>query len=69
MTAIRDVGGITIGQDKASSEIYGMPRACAERGILQAIIPLSQMSPQILQALRYTEKSAQDGRAKSLGAG
>jgi two-component system, chemotaxis family, protein-glutamate methylesterase/glutaminase len=68
MTAIRDAGGITIGQDEASSAVYGMPRACAECGILQVVIPLSQITAQILQALRYTEKVEQQGRAKSLGA-
>lgn len=56
MTAIRDAGGITIGQDEESSAIYGMPRACAESGVLQGIIPLSRMTTQILQALRYTGK-------------
>lgn len=68
MTAIRDAGGITIGQDEASSVVYGMPRACAERGILQVVLPLSQMTAQILQTLRYTEKAGQDGSVNSLGA-
>jgi two-component system chemotaxis response regulator CheB len=66
MTAIRDVGGITIGQDEASSTVYGMPRVCAESGILQCVVPLMQMKSRILQALRYTEKNEQNGNAKSL---
>jgi two-component system, chemotaxis family, protein-glutamate methylesterase/glutaminase len=56
MTAIRQAGGITIGQDEASSTVYGMARACAERGILQTIVPLEHMTAQILSALRYTRK-------------
>lgn len=68
MTAIHQAGGITIGQDEASSTVYGMPRACFERGILQAIVPLSQMKEQILRALHYTEKVGRDHTAKSLGA-
>jgi two-component system chemotaxis response regulator CheB len=68
MTAIREAGGITVGQDEASSAVYGMPRACAEGGVLQSVVPLSQMKAQILQLLRYTEKVGQDGSAKSLGA-
>jgi len=53
MTAIRDAGGITIGQDEATCVVYGMPRACADRGILQKVVPLSQVPQQILLALRY----------------
>jgi len=34
MTAIHDAGGLTMGQDEATSVVYGMPRCCAERGIL-----------------------------------
>jgi two-component system, chemotaxis family, protein-glutamate methylesterase/glutaminase len=66
MTAIHEAGGITIGQDQASSAVYGMPRVCAERGILQWVVPLSQMKSQILQALRYAGKNEQNGNAKSL---
>jgi two-component system chemotaxis response regulator CheB len=68
MTAIHHVGGITIGQDQASSAVYGMPRVCAERGILQHVAPLPQMKAQILLALRYTEKPEPDSSVKSLGA-
>lgn len=53
MTAIRDAGGITIGQDEASCAIYGMPRCCAENGVLQHVLPLTDIPTQILQALRY----------------
>ena len=65
MTAIRDAGGITIGQDKASSAVYGMPRVCAESGILQGVIPLSQMKSQILRVLRYVEKNERNGNDNS----
>jgi two-component system, chemotaxis family, protein-glutamate methylesterase/glutaminase len=53
MTAIRDAGGITIGQDEATSAVYGMPRCCAENGVLRKVVPLPQLSRYILQALRY----------------
>lgn len=53
MTAIRDAGGITIGQDEATSAVYGMPRACADRGVLQKVVALDQISGQILTALKY----------------
>lgn len=53
MTAIRDAGGVTIGQDEASSAVYGMPRACADRGVLQRILPLEKIPGGILSALNY----------------
>ncbi|PYV46070.1 MAG: hypothetical protein DMG94_11160 [Acidobacteria bacterium] len=53
MTAIRDTGGMTIGQDEATCAVYGMPRCCAENGVLQKVTSLSQLPRQILQAVRY----------------
>ena len=52
MTAIRDAGGLTIGQDESTCTIYGMPRACAENGVLQEVLPLYEIPNRILKALR-----------------
>lgn len=52
MTAIHLAGGLTIGQDEATCTVYGMPRVCAELGILGCIVPLSEIPTQILQATR-----------------
>ena len=53
MTAIQEAGGLTIGQDEATSAVYGMPRCCAERGILKRVVPLEQVPRHILQAIHY----------------
>jgi two-component system chemotaxis response regulator CheB len=53
MQAIHRLGGLTVGQDEASCAVYGMPRACAELGVLNRIVPLSHIPNQILQATRY----------------
>ena len=50
MRAIHLSGGLTLGQDEASCTVYGMPRACAQLGVLSQIVPLSEISPQILRA-------------------
>lgn len=50
--AIYRAGGITIGQDEASCTVYGMPRACADLGVLTRTLPLSQIPEQILLATR-----------------
>jgi two-component system chemotaxis response regulator CheB len=57
MTAIHAAGGRTIGQDEASSVVYGMPRCCAERGILQRVVPLSEVSAHILRAVHYIPRA------------
>jgi two-component system chemotaxis response regulator CheB len=59
MSAIREAGGITIGQDEATCAVYGMPRCCAEQGVLQRIVPLSEIPGQILRALRYKTPAVQ----------
>jgi two-component system, chemotaxis family, protein-glutamate methylesterase/glutaminase len=56
MTAIHEAGGITMGQDEASSVVYGMPRGCAEHGILEQVVPLSEMPRHILQTSHYRHK-------------
>lgn len=57
MNAIHRQGGLTIGQDEATCTVYGMPRACAELGILSRVVPLSQIPVQILQATRYRRRA------------
>jgi two-component system chemotaxis response regulator CheB len=61
MQAIYEVGGRTIGQDESSCAIYGMPRACAEAGLLQRVVPLLEIPDQILQATRYSATAQADG--------
>jgi two-component system chemotaxis response regulator CheB len=58
MKAIHREGGLTVGQDEASCAVYGMPRVCAEMGILDRVVPLSQISHEILQATRYQKAFA-----------
>ncbi|HYM74771.1 MAG TPA: chemotaxis-specific protein-glutamate methyltransferase CheB [Candidatus Dormibacteraeota bacterium] len=50
MKAIFDEGGLAIGQDQATCAVYGMPRACAELGILSRVVPLAQIPAQIVNA-------------------
>jgi two-component system, chemotaxis family, protein-glutamate methylesterase/glutaminase len=51
MSAIFRQGGLTIGQDEASCAVYGMPRVCANLGILNRIVPLTEIPTQILLAV------------------
>jgi two-component system, chemotaxis family, protein-glutamate methylesterase/glutaminase len=54
MQAIARVGGVTVGQDEATSTVYGMPRSCAESaGVLERVVPLTQIPEQVLLAAHY----------------
>jgi two-component system chemotaxis response regulator CheB len=53
MKAIRREGGLTVGQDEASCTVFGMPRVCGELGLLQRIVPLSEIPRYIVQATRH----------------
>jgi two-component system chemotaxis response regulator CheB len=53
MRAIQDAGGITVGQDEATCAVYGMPRTCADNGILQRVVPLDEVASVILEAIHY----------------
>ncbi len=57
MNAIHHEGGFTLGQDELTScAVYGMPRVCAEMGILDRVVPLSRIAHEILQATRTTAR-------------
>ncbi len=45
LLAMRRAGKVTIAQDQASSAVYGMPRAAAELGAAQMILPLDKIGP------------------------
>ena len=42
-------GGSVIAQDEASSVVWGMPGAVARAGLCQAVLPLKELAPKVLQ--------------------
>ncbi|SIO03066.1 two-component system, chemotaxis family, response regulator CheB [Rhodovulum sp. ES.010] len=50
MAALRNAGAHTIGQDQASSLVYGMPRAAHEIGAVAIQLPLEEIGPALLQS-------------------
>nr|WP_281378529.1 chemotaxis response regulator protein-glutamate methylesterase [Brevundimonas lenta] len=48
LLAMREAGGRTLGQDEASSVVYGMPRAAFEQGAVERQLPLHRLRPAIL---------------------
>jgi two-component system chemotaxis response regulator CheB len=57
MKAIRREGGLTVGQDEASCAVYGMPRVCAESGVLQRVVPLSEIPRYIVRTTRHYRRA------------
>jgi len=52
MARIRDNGGYTIAQDQETSVVYGMPRAAAQRGAVDRVLPLSKIANEIRAAVK-----------------
>jgi two-component system chemotaxis response regulator CheB len=57
MKAIRREGGLTVGQDEASCEAYGMPRVGVDLGVLQRVVPLSEIPRYIVQVTRHYRRA------------
>jgi two-component system chemotaxis response regulator CheB len=51
MAAIHRAGGYTLGEDERTCTVYGMPRACAESGILHNVLPLEAVPGEIIRVL------------------
>jgi two-component system chemotaxis response regulator CheB len=58
MQAIFQRGGFTLGQNQATCVVYGMPRACADLGVLNQVVPLPEIPQQILAALHHRTRAA-----------
>lgn len=46
---VKDCGGYIIGQDAATSVVYGMPRAAAQAGLVDRVLPLDQVAPALCE--------------------
>lgn len=58
LLAMRNAGAATLGQDQATSLIYGMPRAAFELGAVQRQLPLGKIADAILDTCAVREKMA-----------
>ena len=52
ITEMRKQGAWTLGQDQASSIVYGMPKVAYELGGVQKQVPLMQMADEISKLAR-----------------
>lgn len=61
LKAMRDAGASTIGQDSATSVVFGMPRVAAEIGAVQSQLPIGAIGGAILDqcAQKIAQKNAE----------
>ena len=55
LKAMHDAGALTLGQDAATSVVYGMPRAAFETGAVTQQLPLTRIAQAMLDQSRPTE--------------
>jgi two-component system chemotaxis response regulator CheB len=49
---IVEAGGCAVGQDEATSVVWGMPGAVAQAGLCHAVLPLPKIAPRLIELLR-----------------
>jgi two-component system chemotaxis response regulator CheB len=50
--SLSSAGGLIVAQDKESSVVWGMPKAIADAGIAQAVLPLDNIADYIVAAFQ-----------------
>ncbi len=63
ITAIYRAGGYTLGEDESSCTVYGMPRACAESGVLHNVLPLEAIPSEIARLAGSTAAPLREAAA------
>lgn len=59
LQSLRQAGAQTIGQDRDSSVVYGMPRVAFEMGAVETQLPLHQIGPALMQRCALPAQSFQ----------
>jgi two-component system chemotaxis response regulator CheB len=63
LAAMRQAGGMTLGQDEASCVVYGMPRAAFEAGAVERQMPLEKLGPEIIRQCGLRSEGVQHARS------
>jgi two-component system chemotaxis response regulator CheB len=58
MKDLHDAGAFTIAQDEATCTVYGMPKAAAELGAVDRVVPLDRIAPLIVGLWNQNRKQA-----------
>lgn len=63
---MREAGAHTLGQDEATSLVYGMPRAAFESGAVEKQLPLDRIAAHILALTRLNSNGAKNVISRTL---
>ena len=55
LAQIKAAGGLTLAQDRQTSTIFGMPRVAIKRGVVDRVLPLSEIPGAIVAAIQQGE--------------
>jgi two-component system chemotaxis response regulator CheB len=56
LSYIHNKGGYTLAQDQDSSAIFGMAKSAIEEGVINKVLPLSEIPRYLIHHIRHTEK-------------
>ncbi len=65
LLALRRAGGTTIGQDEATSLVYGMPKAAFNMGAVQRQLPIQKIGAEIINVCRSGQSQMYDTQSRS----
>jgi two-component system, chemotaxis family, protein-glutamate methylesterase/glutaminase len=54
-TLIHESGGYIFAEDESSCVVWGMPRSVVEAGVVDKVVPLSEMAPAVMEYLRKSD--------------
>ena len=63
MKLLKTIGAKTIAQDEESCVVYGMPRAAVELGVVDRVLPLSQIPAALIEAAQAMSGTSAGERA------
>jgi len=61
LRAMRDAGAVTIAQDRASSVVYGMPKAAIELAAAGEVLPITRIGPRLLDIAQSPPRPLREG--------
>jgi two-component system chemotaxis response regulator CheB len=55
LAEVRARGGLTVAQDEGTCVVFGMPGAAIERGVVDVVLPVSEIAPELCRTVGLTQ--------------